>query len=186
MKFAVVYTSVSGFTKRYAEWIAEDLGADIFPLRDFRRKMIRGYDVLIFGGSLHAVGINGIAFVRKNLDALQGKNVLVFATGASPDKPGIKEEIIQNNFPGNQAEGISFFYLRGGFDYSGLNPVNKILMSLLKMKIKCKPEHKRNADEVGMLKAFQKPADFTDRDAIRELVRAAENGDRGKIPEAPK
>ena len=29
MKSVVVYSSITGFTKKYAEWIAEDLGCEI-------------------------------------------------------------------------------------------------------------------------------------------------------------
>ena len=34
MKTLVVYTSQTGFTKRYAQWIAERTGADLFELKD--------------------------------------------------------------------------------------------------------------------------------------------------------
>lgn len=32
MKIVVVYKSISGFTKKYAEWIAEELEADLLRL----------------------------------------------------------------------------------------------------------------------------------------------------------
>lgn len=39
MKTIVIYTSQTGFTKRYAEWIAEATGADCFELSVAKRKI---------------------------------------------------------------------------------------------------------------------------------------------------
>ena len=38
MKTLVIYTSQTGFTKRYAEWISEELNADIYDLKDVKRE----------------------------------------------------------------------------------------------------------------------------------------------------
>ena len=38
MKALVVYTSQTGFTKRYAEWIMKRLQADILDVRDAKKK----------------------------------------------------------------------------------------------------------------------------------------------------
>ena len=34
MKTLVIYTSQTGFTKKYADWLADEMGADIFDLKD--------------------------------------------------------------------------------------------------------------------------------------------------------
>lgn len=39
MKTAIIYHSQTGFTKRYAEWIAEAAGADCFDLAEAKRKI---------------------------------------------------------------------------------------------------------------------------------------------------
>jgi hypothetical protein len=52
------------------------------------------YDTIVFGGSLHSVGINGIRLIKNNLDKLRGKNLIVFATGASPDRAEILNKIL--------------------------------------------------------------------------------------------
>ena len=38
MNVAVVYKSKAGSTKRYAQWIAEETGADIFELGEFKKR----------------------------------------------------------------------------------------------------------------------------------------------------
>lgn len=170
MKTLVCYTSISGFTRRYAQWITEALDADLLPLRSVRPEMLDRYELIIYGGSLHAVGINGIRFIRKQLPRLKDRRVIVFAVGASPVKEGIVREILQENFTSEEQKSITLFYLRGGFDYAKLDLPNKIIMTLLKLKIMLKRQ--RSSDERGMLAAYAEPADFTSRDAIQELLQS--------------
>ena len=50
MKTVVIYNSQTGFTKRYAEWIAEETGADCFELNEAKKKSMDEYDAIVFGG----------------------------------------------------------------------------------------------------------------------------------------
>ena len=174
MNTAVIYKSKTGFTKKYAEWIAEELDADLFPLKKARGKLdavkLRNYDAVIFGGSLHAAGICGVDFLKDKLDCLRGKTIIVFATGASPYREEVMTEVRNNNFTPMEQEQVRFYYFRGGFDFSKLNLFNKLLMTLMKWKIRRKSEEERTPDEKGMLAAFDKPVDFTKKENIRELI----------------
>ena len=38
MKTLIVYTSQTGFTQRYAEWLAEEMKADILNLKEAQKK----------------------------------------------------------------------------------------------------------------------------------------------------
>lgn len=168
MKVVVIYKSKTGFTRKYAQWIAEEVSADIFELSKVNINMLEPYDVVIYGGSLYAVGINGVQWITKNLDKLKDKKVIVFATGASPLREEVVEEVKNKNFTAEQQKNIQFFYFRGGFNYSKLNPFDKILMTLLKWKLKRKKE--LTTDERGMLAAYNKPMDFTSKKSIEALV----------------
>ncbi|MGE1063556.1 hypothetical protein NXG27_13165 [Megasphaera paucivorans] len=78
---------------------------------------------------------------------------------------------VQNkNFDLMQQKKIKFFYLRGGFDYSKLNFLDKFLMTLLKWKIKRKNKINLTADEIGMLAIYDKPADFTMKENIDTIL----------------
>ena len=174
MKTAVIYKSQTGFTQKYAEWIAEELNADLFPLKEARRNIdaakLQDYDTVIFGGSLHAVGISGIDFLKDKLEQLQRQKIAVFATGASPCRTETVEEVKNSNFTPEKQERIGFFYFRGGFDYTRLNIFNRLLMALMKLKIRRKSETERSPDEKGMLAAFDNPVDFTKKEKIKELI----------------
>ncbi|MGH4118018.1 flavodoxin domain-containing protein [Clostridium sp.] len=64
----MVYKSKTGFVRNYAEWITEELSADIFEVSKVDINMLTKYDTVVYGGSLHAVGINGVNFITKNID----------------------------------------------------------------------------------------------------------------------
>lgn len=172
MKSVVIYKSKTGYVKRYAEWLAEELSADIFELSQVNINVLTDYDNVIYGGSLHAVGIIGINFITKNIDKLKGKKVVVYATGASPSSEDVISEVMTNNIPPDQQKQIKFFYLRGGFNYDKLPPADKVLMALLKWKIKRKKKQEKSLtrDEKGMLAAYDKPVDFTKKEYIDDIV----------------
>lgn len=66
------------------------------------------------------------------------------------------------------------FYFRGGFDYSKLSKGNKVLMSMMKMKLKM--EKNPTEDMLGMLEAFDKPVDYTDKNNIAPLIQLVREG----------
>lgn len=170
MKTVVVYKSKTGFTKKYAKWIAEVLSADIFDASEVNVNMLITYDTIIYGGSLYAVGINGVKLITQNIKRLKDKKVVVFATGASPSSENVINEVKDKNFTPEQQKYIKFFYLRGGFNYSKLNFFDKALMTLLKWKIKNKKQEELTPDEIGMLALYDKPVDFTMRKNIDRII----------------
>ncbi len=174
----VVYNSKAGFTKKYAEWIANELNCKISENKKLTLEDIKEYDTIICGGGLYAGGISGANLIKKNYEALKDKNLIVFATGATPSRKDDIDKVWEQNFSIEQREHIKCFYMRGGFDYSKLNRGNKILMSLMKKKLEKDAKEKGTSveeDVTGMLMAFDKPADFTDQKNIEELIECVRN-----------
>ena len=168
MKTAVVYRSVSGFTKKYAEWISEELQWDLYPLSECSRNILMKYDAVIYGGPLHAAGIAGLKSFKKMLKNNDDFKVAVFACGASPPDEKVLEEVKKRNFSEAELELIPFHYLRGGFDFSKLNLINKFLMSIMKKMLQKKKE--RTEEEQDMLDSYDNPVDFTEREQIKPLI----------------
>lgn len=168
MKTIVIYKSKAGYVKKYAQWIAEELSADILEASKVEAKMLCAYDTVIYGGGLYAVGINGIKLIKQNIDSLKGKKVVVFATGSSPWREGVIDEVRNKNFTEEQQKVIRLFYMRGGFDYSKLRPADKILMLMMKRILKKKKD--KTSDEEGLLASYDHPVDFTDKKNIAELI----------------
>lgn len=170
MNTVVIYKSKTGYTRKYAEWVAEELSADIFDSSKVDIKMLNKYDTIIYGGSLYAVGINGVKLIKKNINKLKDKKLVVFATGASPLRDSVINEVVSNNFTIEEQKEIKFFYLRGGFNYKKLNLFDKFLMLLLKWKIKNKKKEELSDDEIGMLAIYDKSVDFTDKKNIEKII----------------
>ena len=114
MKTIVAYKSKSGYTKKYAQWIGEELGCDIKDnpeLSDIWR-----YDTIIYGGGMYAGGFNGGKLITKNLDKLKGKRIALFAVGSNPGREHEMKVFWDRVLTAEQRKYIGCFYLRGGFD----------------------------------------------------------------------
>ena len=84
MKTIVIYHSQTGFTKRYAEWIAQEAGADCLELSAAKKKDLTAYQAIIFGGWACAGSISKIGWFKGNIDKWADKKLIAFCVGASP------------------------------------------------------------------------------------------------------
>ena len=93
MSGIILYKSKYGATKKYAEWIAERTGFACIKTDEADVKKLAEYDTIILGGGVYASGIAGLSFLKKNVDKLAGKKILVYCCGASPferkKRPGL-------------------------------------------------------------------------------------------------
>lgn len=173
MKAVVVYSSKTGFTKKYAEWIAEDLSLEAYDLEesDNLKEVLISVDTLIFGGGLYAIGINGLKKLLNENQAGSISNIFVFCTGLSLRSVEVQREIFKNNLKDVEKNNVRLYYYRGGFDFQKLSLIDQLLMRMLKLKIQWKKKKgPLSSDEKGMLAVFHRKVDFTDRNLIRELV----------------
>lgn len=169
-KAVVVYCTRYGSTKRYADWIAEEIHADLFEGTKVKAADLLNYDVVIFGGALYAVGILGFDLISKNYDQLKDKKVIVFSVGASPAYPKAIQAVKDSNFTDQMKKKVPLFHVRGAFNYKSLNFTDKLMMFLLKKKIQFKKPEQRDADEIGLLASFKRPTDWTNKKSILPVL----------------
>ncbi len=167
---AVIYKTKYGSAKQYAQWLAEELKADLFENSKFSPSIFKDYDNIIYGGSLYAVGILGISLIKNNFDKIRDKNVIVFSVGASPAEEKPMNDVKNKNFTEEMKENVKYFHLRGGFDYNKLNIMHKFLMWIMKKMIERKAPEERTDDEKGLLDSFSHPTDFKKKENIRPIV----------------
>lgn len=166
MKTIVVYKSKYGYTKKYAEWIAESLGCAVRENASFGD--IAGYDAVICGGGIYAGRINGAGLITKNFGKLEDKKLALFAVGSSAGRKDELEEFWKKALDENIRGKIPHFYLRGGFDYSRLKQVDRLMMNMLKKMLLSKES--LTEDEKGLLASYETPVDFTDRKNADKLI----------------
>ena len=77
MKILVTYKSKTGFTKKYAEWIAEELGCGAKDIKTITPKNVAEYDLVIHGGWIFGGIISGYkkikSFVPRSEERRVGK-----------------------------------------------------------------------------------------------------------------
>ncbi|GAA4284169.1 flavodoxin domain-containing protein [Brevibacterium daeguense] len=168
MRTLVVYTSKTGFTKTYAEWIAEDLGAEIVRTQDLSREQLASADVVIHGGGLRASRIEGLRTFLRHWPLLKGKHVALWHTGANPGRPETVEGVWEQNLTPEQLERTTRFYLRGGFDFTRLRGVDRLVMSIMRFVLKRKKNP--SADDRGMLAMYEHPTTELSRENTAPLV----------------
>jgi len=80
-KVVVIYKSNTGFTRKYSEWISDALGCTAISLSEANSLKLNQYDIIIFGGGMHAGKINGINLLRATFLHLKISKLLSLQQG---------------------------------------------------------------------------------------------------------
>ena len=160
MKKIVVFKSKTGFSEKYARWIAEELNCEVKSLKEVKASEIATYDTVIYGGGIMAGMLGGLDKIKK----MNPKKLLVFAVGASPVSAEYTE-VVKNQ---NKLEDIPVFYYEGGLNLEKLNFVMKGMLNIAAKGLE-KKEDKTEEDEI-MIRQFGSSYDHTNRDYINDLV----------------
>lgn len=170
MKTIVIYTSQTGFTKRYAQWIAEATGADCLALSAAKKKNLDAYEALVFGGWACAGGISKLGWFKGNLDRWPDKKLITFCVGASPmDSPEV-EPALRRNFTDSERERISVFYCPGGLNYEKMPAPSRLMMKIFVRTLKAKKDKTEMDQE--MIKMLSDSYDISDRKYIEPILEA--------------
>lgn len=167
-KTVVIYKSYTGYTKKYAEWLADVLKCDLMENQKMTVSKLNSYDTVILGGSVMAGMIAGADFIKKNLEQLKEKKLVVYACGMdSLDQEGAKKMWSQN-FNSEQLPYVKCFYCRGGLDFGKLKGMKKFMLKMMCKKFKSKPV--KSQSEQDMVKALEAPLDFTEKGYIQPII----------------
>lgn len=168
MKIAVVYHSQTGFTKRYAQWIAQATGADCFDAASARRQDFSGYDAIVFGGWLMAGSISKFGWFKGQLPKWAGKRLAVFAVGGTPaESPDIMPRL-ESLFTPEERRQVQLFYMPGGMNYEAMPAASRLMMRLFTKMLSGKKD--KTEAEKGMLAYVAASYDLSDRRYIQPLV----------------
>lgn len=169
MKTIVIYNSQTGFTKRYAGWIAEAIGADCFDLSTAKGKSMDAYEAIIFGGWARAGSISKISWFKDNMDKWEDKKLIAFCVGASPIENPEIEPALKQNFTESELEKISVFYCPGGFNYEKMSAPSRLMMKMFTKALKAKKD--KTEAEQEMVKMISASYDISDRKYIEPILK---------------
>ena len=171
MKTLVIYTSQTGFTKKYAEWIAEKTSGDILELKDAQKKsdsFFANYQAIVYGGWLMAGSTVKVKWFLNKAASWQDKRLAVFCVGGSPnDNPDV-EVTLKKMLTDEQRKYIRPFYCHGGFNYEKMNGPSKLAMKMFVSALKKKKD--QTEEEKIMTKMIATSYDISDIKYIEPLV----------------
>lgn len=168
-KIAVLYQSKYGATKKYAQWLKEELACDLFETSKAKAEQLVQYETIILGGGIYGTGIAGIGFLKKNIGALKGKRIAAFGVGASPYHEDMVSEIRRRNMKDELAD-LPCFYCRGAWNEEGMSFKDRALCGMLKKAVAKKDPSTYEPWMKALMEATGSKQDWTDKKYLSPLL----------------
>ena len=176
MKTLIIYTSQTGFTKKYAQWLSDRLKADIYELKDVQKKddaFFDEYQAIVYGGWAMAGKTVKINWFFEKAKEWKAKRLAVFCVGGSPnDNPDV-EKMLENMLTDEQKKYIKAFYCQGGFDYEKMNTASRLAMKMFVSALKKKKDP--TEEEKIMVKMISDSYDISDIKYIEPIAEYIED-----------
>ena len=169
MRGIILYKSKYGSTEKYAKWLAEDTGFDIKEISKAKLENVMEYNIIVIGGGIYASGVAGLSFLRKNIDSLSNKKIIVFCDGASPYDEKAFAEIKSYNMKDKLSK-IPFFYCRGGWDMETMTFVDRNLCKMLRKVVSKKDPSEYEVWEQALMAAGEEKCDWTNRKYLEPII----------------
>ena len=173
MKTIVIYNSQTGFTKRYAQWIAQAAGADCFALSDAKKRNLSAYEAIVYGGWACGGSIHKLSWFKSHMDQWTGKKLIVFCVGASPMESPEIEPALKQNFSKEELQKVNVFYCPGGLNYEKMSGLSALMMKLFLKTIKAKKN--KTEMERNMIQMLSASYDISNRKYTEPILQCLEN-----------
>lgn len=153
-KIIIVYKSVTGFTKEYAEMIAQEMDCLLIDLKNVTTQMMSEVDIVVFGSRMHAGMVDGLKKAKQLFAQSKASQFIVFATGAMPnEEKETIDEMWKNNFSSEELQNIPHFYMQSGLRYEKMPFFDKMMMKvfcrMMKKKKNKSEKEQQLADIIG-------------------------------------
>ena len=169
MKTLVIYTSQTGFTKKYAKWMAESMNADLFDVKDVQKKensFFDEYDAIVYAGWFMAEKIAKVNWFLDKAQNWKDKQLAVVGVGGSPNEEQAAKTETSKVLTEEQSKYIKAFYCQGGFNYEKMSLPSRLMMKAYANSLKKSKNEKTR--EMGNL--VDHSFDMSDRKFIEPVV----------------
>ena len=172
MKTLIIYTSQTGFTKKYADWLAQKTGGDLLDLKDAQKKkndaFFEDYEAIVYGGWVMAASVVKVKWFLNRAASWKGKKLAIYCVGGSPnDNPDV-EVMLKNMLDQEQREYIKAFYCQGGFNYERMNAPSRLAMKMFVSALEKKKDP--TEEEKIMTEMVAKSYDISDEKYLEPLI----------------
>ena len=156
---AIVYSSNTGHTRKYALLLGEQIGLPAYSLEEAGSQLSGGSPV-IYLGWLHASHVKGYAKAARRFDLRAVCAVGLCDTGTLTDQVRNATSI---------PEGIPLFTLQGGIDRSRLKGMDQLMISMLTKGLSSQKQ--RSAQDERMLELLSRDESYVSLENIAEVLR---------------
>ena len=156
---AIVYTTNTGSTKRYAEMLGEKTGFPVFALAD-AASVEKGSEIIYLGWVM-AGSVQGLEPARETFGSLKA----VCAVGTLPGEKAEADIKAKNNIT------EPFFFLQGAFDLSKLKGMYKMMMGMMVRMMKSKLKESNDPDSKKILETFEAGMDFVSEENLEPVLK---------------
>ena len=172
MKQIIIYASLHGAAKRYAERLAQITGIEA---RNFKEvKDIAQFERIIYVGAIYAGGIMGLKKTAQGFRA--GQEVIIATVGMTdPTDPVFVRNIrgaIRQFVSADICNDDRIFHLRGAIDYAKLGLGHRILMKLMYSQAIKTPDDKLTAEARAIKETYGQAIDFVNFDTLKPVLEA--------------
>lgn len=144
MKTLVIYQSKTGFTKKYAEWVSQELSCGLKEVSKTTKKDVADYDLIIHGGWIMGGMVNGLDRIR----SFEPHKLIVFGVGFTA-----KEEMdLKKCMETNQLNDTPFFYYEGGMDPKKMGFLGRTMVKMVTKKTPVLADHTDKAEISELVK----------------------------------
>lgn len=177
MERLVVYCSQTGSARKYATWLAEDLGCVAVPLTELERQGER-CGLIVLCSWFHAASLKGAKQFKAYMAAHPEKRYVVVGVGATPMPGGDydaseHEEAFRRSFPVEDYADLPWCYCQGDFHFERLGAVDKVAMRIY-FKMLEKGARAGSARDAEALEDMRRGIDGCDRSYLEPLLREIE------------
>ena len=186
----VVFKSKYGTAEKYARWIGEELGCPVKSIDEIRARDLEPYENIIYGGGVHAGGIEGFDVFRKWIKPIlkdayydsfdievnfkpeyykPSKKIVCFAVGINLQNFEARAELRKVNFDKKWLRPLTCYYLDGKYEPERVQGADKLVMRFTTKLLNDKGLN-MTADERLLLERIEKGCDLIDRSQIMPIV----------------
>lgn len=168
-KVLVIYKSVTGFTKKYAEMIAQEIDCTLMDSKEVTAGTMSNFNTVIFGGRTHAGKIDGLERAKKLFLQSNASQFIIYATGATPNESKeVIDEMWNNNLSATELLEFPHFYMQSGLRYEKMPLIDKMMMKMFCTMMKKKKD--KNEQEKQFEQLIMNSYDISSKTYIMPLI----------------
>lgn len=131
MKAVIIYKGKYGATRQYSVWLGHELGLPVRNASVINGDQLVSYDTLLIGTSVYIGKLQVGKWMRKNLDYLRDKKIVVFQVAGSPPEETEKRQAYNAaSIPVEIINNCQFYFLPGRLNIKNLSWKDRFMLKM--------------------------------------------------------